>query len=152
MSDIDPDKLPYTGWFDSESDLSGISSVDSTINLGVNMSFPPANQPHIRALDFGDSNAMGSAPNTGNSVGNIPLGKTKSCGGEKFLDTPIHTPLQSKSTSLLPCPRGWAMGRGRGMDERGRKVLQSYHNSLLASFEMILKSVGIFLKVPQLSQ
>jgi len=70
--------------------------VDSTIELGVNVSSPSANQPHVRALGFGDSHAMGPAPNMGNSVGNVPPGETESSEGENFLDTPIHTPPQSK--------------------------------------------------------
>jgi len=40
MSEIDPDDQPEPGWFDSESKLPGILSVDPTIELGVNMSFP----------------------------------------------------------------------------------------------------------------
>jgi len=126
MSDIDQDELPHTGWFDSESDLPGFSSVDSTIDLGVNVSSPSANLPHVEAMYFGDSNAMSPAPNKGNSVGNVPPGETESCKGENFLDTPTHTPPQSKSTSPLLCHRDWVKGRGRGWDERGEKVLQYY--------------------------
>jgi len=40
MSDSDLEELPHTGWFDSESDLPGISSVDSTLELGVIVSSP----------------------------------------------------------------------------------------------------------------
>jgi len=69
MSDSDQEKLPNTGWFDSKSDLPGISSVDSTLELGVIVSSPSASQIHVKALDFKDSSAMGSAPNKGNPVG-----------------------------------------------------------------------------------
>jgi len=41
MSEIDQDELPEPRWFDSESELPGISSVDPTIKLGVNMSSHP---------------------------------------------------------------------------------------------------------------
>jgi len=34
MSEIDPDKLSEHGWFDSESELPGISSVDPAIEPG----------------------------------------------------------------------------------------------------------------------
>jgi len=51
MSDSDQEELPNNGWFDSESDLPGISLVDSTQTLGVTVSSPSANR-HIRALDF----------------------------------------------------------------------------------------------------
>jgi len=122
MSDKDQDELPHTGWFDSESDLPGISSVDSTVDLGVNMSSPSANLPHVEAMYFGDSNAMGPAHNKGNLVGNVPLGETKSCKWVNFLDTPIHTPPQSKSTSPLLCHRDWVMGRGRGTGREGVKI------------------------------
>jgi len=43
MSEIDQDELPEHEWFDSESELPGISSVDPAIKLGVNMSCPSAN-------------------------------------------------------------------------------------------------------------
>jgi len=36
--------------------------VDSTIEQGVIVSSPSANQPNVRALDFEKSNAMGLAP------------------------------------------------------------------------------------------
>jgi len=42
MSEVDTDNPPEPGWFDSESELPGILSVDSTIELEVNMSFPSA--------------------------------------------------------------------------------------------------------------
>jgi len=35
MSEVDLDDLPEHGWFDSESELPGISSVDPAIELGV---------------------------------------------------------------------------------------------------------------------
>jgi len=119
MSEIDPDELPYSGWFDSKSKLPGISSVDSTIELGVNVSPLPANQPHVRAMYFGDSSAMGPAPKKGNPVGNVPSGETKFCKGEHFLDTPLPTTPQSKLPSVLLCHRSWSVGRGRGWDEGG---------------------------------
>jgi len=40
MSNNDLEEVPHTGWFDSESDLPGISSVDSTLELGVIVSSP----------------------------------------------------------------------------------------------------------------
>jgi len=107
MSDIDQNELPYIGWFNSESDLPRISSVDSTIKLGVNVSSPSDNQPHARALDFEDSNAMGPAPDKGNSVGNVLPGEKESCEGENFCRYPNqHTPSKQDSTSLLPCHGG----------------------------------------------
>jgi len=117
MSDSDLEEPLNTGWFhwfDSESDLPGILSVDSTIEQGVIVSSPSVDQIHVRALDFEESNAMGTAPNNGNPVGHVPLGETESCKGENFLDTPIHTPPQSKSRLSFPCHRGWAMCKGYG--------------------------------------
>jgi len=70
MSNSDTDELPNTEWFDSESNLSGILSVDYTLALGVYTSCPSANQIQARAVDFGDSNTTSPAPNTG-----IPVGK-----------------------------------------------------------------------------
>jgi len=61
MSDSDHDEPQYPGWFDSVSDLPHNSSVDSTIDLGVNVSSLSANNTHIRALVFGDSNIAGQA-------------------------------------------------------------------------------------------
>jgi len=128
MSNSDTDELPNTGWFDSESDLPGILSVDSTVALGVNMSCPCANQIQARALDFGDSSITGPAPNTGIPVGNAPLGGTGLIKRESFLDTPIHTPPQSKSPSPVPFHRGWSMGGGKGVGREGEKfyILSKY--------------------------
>jgi len=44
MSDSDTEIPHHTGWFGSESDLPGISSLDSTIELGVNVCSPSADQ------------------------------------------------------------------------------------------------------------
>jgi len=84
MSDSDFGELPNTGWFDSESDLPGISSVDSTIEQGVIVSFPSANQIQVRALNFGDSSATGPAPNKGTPVGHVPLEGTESSTGKIY--------------------------------------------------------------------
>jgi len=62
MSEVDTDDLPEPGWFDSESELPGISSVDSTIELKVNMSFSPADHiQEVRALTIWNSSAAGPA-------------------------------------------------------------------------------------------
>jgi len=62
MSDSDLEEVPLTNWFDSKSDLPGISSVDSTLELGVNVRSHSANPIHVWALGIEDSSAMGSAP------------------------------------------------------------------------------------------
>jgi len=97
--------------------------VNSTLELGVNSELPSANTVHVRALEVEDSSAMGSAPNKDNLVCHAPLEETESCKGLKFLDTPIHTPPQSKSPLPFSCNRGWAIGRRRGM---GRGVEKFY--------------------------
>jgi len=38
-----------------------------------------------------------------------------------LIDTPIHTPPQSKTPLPLSCHRGWAMGRRKGMIREGMK-------------------------------
>jgi len=105
MSDSDLEEPPHTGWFDSESDLPGISSVYSTIELGVIVSSPSASHIHVRALDYEESSAMGSAPNKGNLVGHAPLEKTESCKGVNFLDTLFHTP--SKQVIIIFSVSPW---------------------------------------------
>jgi len=77
MSDIDHDELPDHRWFDSESELPGISSVDSTLDLGVNVSFPPADHIQgVKALDFGNSNTTGPcSPQYGHPSGSRTTGK-----------------------------------------------------------------------------
>jgi len=98
MSEIDTDDPPEPGWFYSESELPGISSVDPTIELGVNMSFSPADHiQEVRTLTIGNSSATGPAPNTGILVGNGPQEGAESSKGENFLVTPNPTPPQSKS-------------------------------------------------------
>jgi len=110
MSESGLEELSSTGWFNSESDLPGISSVDSTVEPGVIVSSPSASQIHVRALDFECSSAMGLAPNKSNPVGSVPLGEIESCEEENYLDNPIHMPPQSRSPSPQPFHRGWAMG------------------------------------------
>jgi len=83
--------------------------------MGVNVSSPSADQKQIRALDFGDSSIAGLALNKGIPVGKVSLGGTGSSKGESFLDTPIHTPPQSKSPSLILFHHGWSMSRRRGV-------------------------------------
>jgi len=113
MSNNDQEELPNNGWFDSESDLPGISSVNSTLAMGVNVSPPSANR-HIRALDFGDSSKTSPAPNKGTPVGHAPLKGAGSNNEENFIDAPVHTPPQSKSPSPVRFHCGLPIGRGRG--------------------------------------
>jgi len=119
MSNSDLEEVFLTNWFDSESDFPEISSVNSRLKLCVIVSPPSAIAINVRAIEFGDSSAMGPAPNKGNPVGHVPLEETESCKGENFLDTSIHTPPQCKPPSTFPCHCGCAMGRGRGGEERG---------------------------------
>jgi len=49
MSDIDQEGPFNNEWFDSEANLPGMLSVDSTTTMGVNVSTPSANI-HIRAI------------------------------------------------------------------------------------------------------
>jgi len=73
MLEVDQDEQPEHGWLDSESELPVILSVDPTIELGVNMSFPPADlMQEARALITGNSSATGPAPYKGIIVGNGP--------------------------------------------------------------------------------
>jgi len=140
MSESDHKELPDHEWFDSKSELPEILSVDSTLAIGVNVSFPSADHTQgVRALDFGNSNTMGPAPNTGILVGHVPQEETESSKGENFLDP---TPPQIKSLSPIPFHRGWAMGRGRKMKREGGKVLQKYEavgGKSLEDFEKISK-------------
>jgi len=60
MSEVDTDDLTEHGWFDSESELPGISLVDPTIEL----------MQEAGALKTGNSSAMCPAPYKGTLVGN----------------------------------------------------------------------------------
>jgi len=97
MSNSDLEEPPNNGWFASESELPGISSLDSTQTLGVIMSSPSANR-NIGAIDFGDGSVTGPTPNRGIPVVHAPLGGTGPGNGENFLDAPTHTP--SKRVTL----------------------------------------------------
>jgi len=101
MSNSDTDELLNTGWFDSESKLTGISSVESTLALGVNMSCSSANQIQVRALGIGDSNTTGPAPNTGIPVGNVLLRGNGPIKGEFSIYPNPHSP--SKQVTFT-CP------------------------------------------------
>jgi len=77
MSDSDSDRPPYTGWFDYEPDCPEISSVDSTIESGVNVCSPSADQTQTRAMECWDHLPTASAPNKCNLVGHAPLKEAK---------------------------------------------------------------------------
>jgi len=120
MSDIDQEGPLNNEWFNSESNLSGISSVDSTATMGVSVSAPSASC-HIKALEIGNSNTTGPAPNTGMPAGYAPQVGTGPNKGESFLDTLHPNPPRSKSPSPISFHCGYAMGRGRGMGREGGK-------------------------------
>jgi len=96
--------------------------VDSTIEPGLNVSSPSASQIQVRALDFGDSSAMGPAPNRGIPVVQAPLEGAGSGNGDNFIDAPAHIPPQNKSPSPIPFHYGLPMGRGRGVGREGRVI------------------------------
>jgi len=97
----------------------------ATLALGVIVSCPSAGQIQVRALDFGDSSATGPAPNKGTPVGYAPLEGAGSGNGENFLDTPVHTPPQSKSPSSVPFHCGLPMSRGRRVGREGGAMKSS---------------------------
>jgi len=76
---------------------------------------PSVDTHHDWALENEDSSAMDSAPNKGNSAGNVPLEEMGPHTRGDFLDTPTHTPPQSKSLTFFSYHRGWAMGKERGV-------------------------------------
>jgi len=119
MSNSDLEEVPLTNWLDSESDFPETSSMNSTLELGITVSSPSANTIHVRALEFEDSSAMGSAPNKGNPVGHALLEETESCKGVNFLDTPIHTPLEASPHYLFRVTVGGPWVEEEGWDERG---------------------------------
>jgi len=99
MSDTDSEEVPLTNWLDSESHFPEISSVISTINAGVNVISPSANVHHKQTLGIEDSNATGSASNSGNLVGHVLLEETGSDEEGNLLKALTHTPPQSKPLS-----------------------------------------------------
>jgi len=115
MSDSDQEYSLLPGWLELESDLPWNSSVDSTLELGINVSSFSANQTQTRAVVHGDSNIAGPASNRGTSVGYVPLEGTRPDKVEEFLESPTQTTARSKSPTHLSCHRSWAMGRGRGL-------------------------------------
>jgi len=138
MSDNDQEDAPLTNWFDSESDFPEMSSVNTTPHLGVNVSPPSVNNPHDWALENEDNSAMDSAPNKGNSAGKVLLEEAGPNKRGDLLDTPIHTPPQSKSPSPFSCHSTWGMGRGRGMrQERKKKFI------MVSEGRICFQSVGI---------
>jgi len=78
-----------------------------------------------RVLVMGNSNTTASAPYHGCTMGQVPLSGTKPDKGENFIDAPNPSPPQRKLTSPIPFHRGWARGKGRGIEREGGKVLHS---------------------------
>jgi len=117
MSEVDPDVLPEHEWFDSESELPGILSVDPAVELGVNMSSHSPNfMQKARVLVTGNSNTTASASYQSCTMGHVPLSGTEPDKGENFLDAPKPSPPQSKLLSPIPFHRGWPIGRVRGIE------------------------------------
>jgi len=93
MWEVDLDELPEHRWFDSESELPGISSVDPAIELWENVSFPPASlMQEARAIVTGISNTTASARYQGCTMGHVPLLRTEPDKRENFIDTPNPSP------------------------------------------------------------
>jgi len=73
MSDHDLKEVPFNNWYDSKSEFPEMLSVNTTPNHGVNVTSPSVDTHHDWAPENEDSSAMDSAPNMGNSAGNVPL-------------------------------------------------------------------------------
>jgi len=66
MSDRELEGAPIINWFDSESEMTEMSTINTTLYLGVNVGQTPINTPHDDlALGDEEGNAADSAPNTG---------------------------------------------------------------------------------------
>jgi len=128
LSDNDQEEVPLTNWFDSESDFPEISSVNTTPRPGVNVSPLFVNTHHDWALENEDSSTMHSATNKGNSAGNVPLDEIRPHTRGDLLDTPAHTPLQSKSPTIFLTHCVLAMGRRKEMKREGEKKFIIYYN------------------------
>jgi len=121
MSDPDSEEIPHSSWLDSESDFPEISSVNSELNLGVNVISSSANTIHEhieQALGIEDSNAAGSASNKGNPLSHVLVEETESNKGVNLLKVLTPTPPPSKQASItifvLPL-----LGRGPWVDGKG---------------------------------
>jgi len=127
MSDTDVEELQRAVCSDSESEPSVRSLMDSTQKLGVNVcatsAGPTQDRTSFKCLNLP---SLKSAPYKGNRVGNVPSEEAGSCKGGNFLETPIHTTPWRNTPQTLSCHCGWAMGRGRGCEERERKSLHKY--------------------------
>jgi len=95
--------------------------VNTTPHLGVNVSSHSVDPHHDWALENEDSSAMDLASNKGNSAGNVLLEKAGPNTNGDLLETPIHTPPQSKSPSPFSCHLTWDMGRRKRMRREGKK-------------------------------
>jgi len=90
-----------------------------------------------------DSSAMNSAPNKGNSMGSAPLKEKGLNKGDYLLDSQIHTPPSKQVPSPFLCPRGWAMGRGRGMRREGAEKSIYYYFFAKPKIIWFFKSVSL---------
>jgi len=129
MSDSDSLSCPRRS--DSESEPPGKSSVDSTLQLGVNVCAHAVDL--IQAGPFskiGKNFSTRSAHYQGNRAGHVPLEEAESCKGEELLETPTLTQPQRNTLPTLSCHHGWAMGRGRGRPRVGAKISRHRPNIL----------------------
>jgi len=124
MSDSDHEELPNNGWFDSGSDLPGILSVDSTLDMGVNVSSPSADR-HIRSLDFGDSSTVGQAPIRAFQWVTYHWEGRNPVKGRVYKIPQSTRPLKASHRHRSRFTVGGPWVEGEGWDERVvRKVLQ----------------------------
>jgi len=130
MSDADLKELQRAVCSDSESEPSVRSLADSTQKLGVNVCAtsvdPTQDQTPFKCLNLPLPKSATYKGIPSRVFSHVPSEEAESCKGGKFLETSIHTTPRRNAPPTLSCHRGWAMGRGRGCEERERKSLHSY--------------------------
>jgi len=96
MSDSELKETSVVNWFDSESDLPHISSINSTPQPGINIGQFSQN-PMVLGIE--DGSMTGLVSNRGNQAGLVLPEETESNAGGEWLGAPILTTPQSKTSS-----------------------------------------------------
>jgi len=98
MSDSELQEMPVINWFDSETDLPDISTINLTPNLGVNVGEISVTTQNTMAVGIEDDSVAGLVSNRDNQADDALFGEAGPDTRGEFLTTSITTTPKSKPT------------------------------------------------------
>jgi len=120
MSDRELEELATNTWFDFESDLTEVSTINISPNQGVKMGEISVTHQNTMAIRIENDGVAGLVSNRDYQADDVPPGEVEPDTRSEFLTASILTTPQSKLTSPLLSHHTWGMARGRGMRREER--------------------------------